>query len=337
MRMITGSLYTLAVLSIHLIPSPSTATPPTVSSIYPTLGPAGQWVYVHGSGFVAGSTTISVGGISNIDAHVYADSQLGFTLPDGASGTTFVSVTTPNGTATSAQQYTVGIPTSPPAVSRISPTLGPAGQWVYVFGDNFVFDHTTAAVGGVSNIPAYVYGSDQLGFTVPENAEGMTHIEIFTPFGNAKSSEKYQVGIPTEPPAIYHVNEYQGFNWVYVSGLNFVNGQTFIQVGSSYNTSGLVYSPTSLGFTPPTDWYDLNVLVVTTPFGSATQIMESASTPIPLSTQTQQNRLYQIQSSSDLLQQWQNVGDPIEGDGTTIEKELRARDKSHFWRVIEIE
>jgi hypothetical protein len=307
---------------------------PGITRIYPTLGPVGQWVYVTGSNLVKNGTTVAVGGLTNISSLVYAGTQLGFRVPAGATGSTHVVVTTTNGTAISAAWYTVGIPTNPPSVSSISPTLGPTGQWVYVSGVNFVFGQTTAAVGGVSNISSTVYGPDKLGFTVPNGASGMTYIVVTTPFGTAQSVQRYQVGIPTNPPTVSQVDEYEGFDWVYVAGRNFVNGQTSVRVGPSYQTSGLVYRPESLGFTPPTNWYDLNILVVTTPFGAATQMLQSASPPIPVRSPTQQGKTYQIQSTTDLLGTWKDVGEPVSGNGDELLRELRARDNVHFWRII---
>lgn len=310
---------------------------PGITRVYPTLGPVGQWVYVSGSNFVKNATTVTVGGATNIPAHVYAAVQLGFTVPVGATGTTHVTVSTTNGTATSTATYTVGIPTNPPAVSSISPLLGPVGQWVYVRGSNFVHGQTQTSVGHVSNITAHVYGPDQLGFRVPTGANGMTHVSVFTPFGAATSPQLFQVGIPTNPPSISHTDEYEGFNWVYVSGDNFVNGQTTIRVGTNYQTEGHVYGPPSLGFTPPTNWYDESLLVLETPFGTATQHMEAASPPITLSRQSTAGHKYQIQSTQDLMGEWTNVGEPITADSDELQSILRSRDKVHFWRAIEVD
>lgn len=81
-----------------------------VTGINPALGPVGQWVYVFGDNFVGGQTTVSMGGVSAIATNVYGPTQLGFTVPSGASGSGPITVTTPNGTATSTAVFTISNP-----------------------------------------------------------------------------------------------------------------------------------------------------------------------------------------------------------------------------------
>ena len=84
-------------------------------------------------------TYVTIAGLEKFPVDiVYASSQLGFRLRNGAEGTTKIKIRTPNGEAISTQDYTVGVPTSPPSVSRINPELRPVNQWIYVNGTNLV-------------------------------------------------------------------------------------------------------------------------------------------------------------------------------------------------------
>ena len=101
-------LILLSSFNVAAAPTPAPGAP-TVTGISPTLGPTGQWVYVFGSNFVGGQTTVSMGGKSLIGVNVYGPDQLGFTVPDTATGASNITVTTPNGSATSTQVFTVKV------------------------------------------------------------------------------------------------------------------------------------------------------------------------------------------------------------------------------------
>jgi hypothetical protein len=281
---------------------------PTLTSLSPQLGPPGQWVYVHGTNFVSGQTTIAMGGITGIKAGaVYNPTQLAFTVPAGATGTTPVTVTTPYGSATSSQLYTVGTPTAPPTATTVSPQLGPVGQWVYVNGTNFVTGQTTIAMGGISGITAGVYGPTSLGFTVPAGATGATPITVTTPYGSATTTQSYTVGVPTGPPTISLIKKYSGHNWVYVSGTEFVSGQTTVQIDGTYSSAAVVYGPTTLGFTPNSNWAAASEIRITTPNGT---VNRSLGQYFPLSFDIKGGYTYQVQQSTD-LKSWADVGEPI--------------------------
>ena len=82
---------------------------PIVVSISPTLGPVGQWIYVHGTNFIKDQTTVSICGIDGIKATVYSTTQLGFTLPGGSEGNSLISISTPSGQASSSQMGGKGV------------------------------------------------------------------------------------------------------------------------------------------------------------------------------------------------------------------------------------
>ena len=305
-------------------------TPPSVDRISPTLGPVGQWVYVTGKQFISNQTTVSVGGKTSIPAHVYATTQLGFRIPDGAVGTTVVTVYTPYGSASSNQTYTVGVPTGPPTATGISPLLGPIGQWVYVTGTNFVNGNTTITFSGISGIASTVYSPTSLGFTIPSGALGTKTITVTTPNGSATTLQQFTVGIPDGPPLFTQLREYEGFNWVYMTGINFVNGQTTIRLDDSYSTSATVYSPTSLGFTPTSSWRDSKAIRITTPNGEYAAELNKV---IELSFIANSAEVYQIQYSTD-LKTWLDIGTPFDGENAAFRMLATFGQKpAEFYRV----
>jgi hypothetical protein len=62
-------------------------------------------LYVHGSDFVWGRTTVSYAGITDIQATVYSTDQLAFTVPADATESSRVTVSTPSGESTSAAVF----------------------------------------------------------------------------------------------------------------------------------------------------------------------------------------------------------------------------------------
>ncbi len=100
--------------------------PPTVTSFMPTSGAAGTLVTVTGSAFT-GATSVTFGGAS-ASYVVDSDSQISATVPAAAT-TGPIAVTTPGGTGTSADSFTV---TEPPPGSP--PAFGSAGAAATALG-----------------------------------------------------------------------------------------------------------------------------------------------------------------------------------------------------------
>lgn len=192
-----GSKYSdLAPFLRGLVPMPNTTTsqntPPSVTRISPCLGPPGQWIYVHGENFEIGATFASVANCQPIPAHVYDSTQLGFNLPLDAVGKGPITVQTPSGSAHSKEEYEVGIPKEEPKITRLGSSSGRGGDWLYVFGMNFVQGKTTIEFHGIT-IQGHVYGPDQLAFSVPDGISGPCPIKVTTQFGNAVSQEQFTV------------------------------------------------------------------------------------------------------------------------------------------------
>lgn len=92
-------------LLLRPLGSPPPPSPPVVVSFTPISGPIGQVVVVTGTSFT-GATDVTFNGVSAITFTVDADSQITVTVPVGAT-TGKIAVTTPIGTGTSADDFTI--------------------------------------------------------------------------------------------------------------------------------------------------------------------------------------------------------------------------------------
>lgn len=174
-------------------PVPRAPSPVSVALVTPELGPVGQWVYVHGAGFVPGSTTVQLGGAAPVSAAVYGPDQLAFTVPEGVTGRVGLTVRIPGASASSAPDaYRVGIPETPPRITAVSPASGPPGTWVYLSGEAFVFGDTRILV-GEREAEGGVYSPGSLGLSVPKAPPGRYRISVTTPNGSATFDGSFEI------------------------------------------------------------------------------------------------------------------------------------------------
>lgn len=253
-----------------------------------------------------------------------------------AKGTLIASmeVVTPLGTAESEENFTVGVPTGKPSISRISPGLGPVGQWVYVMGANFVHGNTAVAIAGVVAITVAVYGPENLGFTVPNGADGISQISVTTPNGEAISKDFFQIGVPTGPPSATKATEYTGHDWVYLKGSNFVHGETQIHIGSDV-INATVYAPNNLGFTATDAWYTSSKLTVKTPNGD---YVYNLSHLLRIKFVCNPGTLYILQESQD-MELWADAGEAFmsESDALTFMADSEINAPTRFFRLREVD
>jgi hypothetical protein len=163
---------------------------PVIVSFTPTSGPVGASVTITGANFL-GATVVEFNGLAASSFTVNpVGTQITAVVPSGAS-TGPITVTTPNGTATSTANFGVT-----PTISSFTPTGGPVGTQVVITGQNFV-GVTGVSFGGVQAISFTVNSSTQITATVPSGA--MTGpIAVTNAAGSTSSSSNFTVAaLPT--------------------------------------------------------------------------------------------------------------------------------------------
>jgi hypothetical protein len=171
-----------------------TAAAPALSALTPDRGPVagGQTVVITGSGFVAGSTTVTFDGVPAASVAVVDDDTLVVRTPAGVAGPASVVVAV-DGVASGPLTYTyVAGATVPPAptADSLDPDSGPAGGGtrVTVHGRNFVRGQTSVIVCGTTLLPADVEvaaGGRSVSFSTPACPAGATDVVVVTPGGVA--------------------------------------------------------------------------------------------------------------------------------------------------------
>lgn len=175
------------------------STAPVISGFTPAQGSFGAAVYISGSRFT-GATAVKFNGVAAKFTVSSDGLKIGTNVPVGAT-TGKITVTTPNGTATSATDFTV-VPLPAPTISGFSPAAGPVDTLVVVKGTYFT-GTTDVKFNGVS-APFVVDSAAQLTARVPANATtGL--ISVTTYSGTVNSSSSFTV---TAAPAVKIVGFY---------------------------------------------------------------------------------------------------------------------------------
>ncbi len=145
-------------------------------------GLVGKPVGILGGG-LTGTTSVKFNGTS-ASFTVVSDTYLTAKVPAGETG--IVTVTTPSGTLSSSQIYSVT-----PKITGLTPTSGKVGDSVVVAGSGLI-QAVTITVGGVK-VTAFTVNTDkQVTFTVPTGAK-TGKVVLTTPGGKATSSQVFTV------------------------------------------------------------------------------------------------------------------------------------------------
>jgi hypothetical protein len=161
---------------------------PTITSFSPTSGPIGTSVTINGTNFT-GASQVRFNQTAAASFSVNsAGTRITTKVPSGAT-TGKISVTTPAGTATSSNNFTV---TGLPTITSFSPTSGPIGTSVTINGTNFTgasqvrFNQTAAASFSVNSAGTRITTKVPSGATTGK-------ISVTTPAGTAASSDSFTV------------------------------------------------------------------------------------------------------------------------------------------------
>jgi hypothetical protein len=161
------------------------AQPPTITGFTPTSGSIGSVVKITGTKF-ADAVAMRFNGVS-ADFIIDSATQVSATVPPGATAGP-LSIVTPEGTATSANSFTV---TTTPVITGITPNSGNVGTVVVIAGANL--DGATAvSFNGTAAIPFTVDSPQQITATVPAGAT-TGKITVTTPNGTAQSGGVFTV------------------------------------------------------------------------------------------------------------------------------------------------
>jgi hypothetical protein len=243
-------------------------SPPTVTSFSPTSGPVGTPVDIQGTNFV-NVQSVTFNGVADSSATVNNSGDISAHVPTGAT-TGKITVTTSNGSGSSATNFTVTSSGSPPVVSSFSPTSGPVGTTVAINGSNFT-GATKVTFGGTA-ASYFVNSSVKITASVPAGAV-TGKIAVTTGNGTGTSVSNFTVtggGGGGGAPTITGFSPTSGFQGqtVVITGTNFT-GATSVRLGNA-TASFTVNSSTQITATVPREFFlGSYKWVVTTPAGTA--------------------------------------------------------------------
>ena len=246
--------------------------PPTVASIAPTSGPVagGTPVTITGTGFISGSTTVTIGGDPLQGTTVGGGgTTITGTTPDHAAGTVDVVVTTtPYGSATLGGAFSYE---TPPTISSITPQSGPTtgNTPVTIAGTNFV-SVTAVTVGGKSLNGLSVNGTTEITGTTQDHAAGAVDVVVTTSYGSATLSSGF---LYVESPTISSIAPTTGSTaegtFVTITGANLSATTTVTVGGVALSNKTFVNATEITGDTPAHSAGAVDVTVSNT-YGDAT-------------------------------------------------------------------
>lgn len=175
--------------------TPSMASQVSIIGFTPGAGPAGATVTISGTGFSTTPLQNTVA-FNQSPATVTSSTstQIVATVPAGAT-TGQISISTPNGSVTSASVFTVYLG---PTITSFAPAIGVAGAAVTIQGSGYLTAPGNNQV-AFNEQPAIVNSATEnsIAATVPASATS-GKVSVATPYGNAVSVEDFFV-----PPAPY--------------------------------------------------------------------------------------------------------------------------------------
>ena len=243
---------------------------PSVTSVSPTSGPTtgGTTVTINGTGFT-GATGVSFGGTAATFS-VKSSSQISATAPAGAAGTVDITVTTPGGTSATStnDQYTY---VTPPTVTRVSPSSGPAagGTSVTIAGTNFT-GATAVSFGGTAASTFTVTSATSITATSPAGS-GAVDVTVTIPGGGTSATNSSDVFkyVPSVTSVSPTSGPTAGGTSVTINGTGFT-GATAVSFGGTAASTYTVNSSSKITATAPAEPAGIVDITVTTPSATST-------------------------------------------------------------------
>ncbi len=246
-----------------------------ITSLSPAYAPlaGGPTIYVSGSGFVEGDTTVLVDGTS-VPATVTSSSQLTFVAPPHAEGMVDVAVQVgsdpPSNNVPGGFQYA-----DEPTLVSLSPQNLPAagGVTVTATGTGFIAGQTSVTVGSaqISAANVTVTSPTSLTFSSPAQDSASSGVVIRTPIGDSNLGILYFPGLPSVTSMTPAIGPAAGGTTVTVSGAGFAYSETTVTIGGT-EIPATVNSSSSLTFVTPAHAAGNAAVSLTTPLGTTTDI-----------------------------------------------------------------
>jgi hypothetical protein len=243
---------------------------PTVTFIVPNQGPTsgGHTVTVFGAHL--GRATAVNFGLAAGTTFTTSTTALTVITPPGT-GTVNVTVTTPGGTSatSSTTRYTYD---PVPTVGTITPPAGPTAgnNSVLITGTGFTATTNVQFGAGHYGIGYFFHSSTSLTVTVPSGSAGPVDVILTTPGGSVTDTNGYTYGTPPTVTSLStSTGSTAGGTTVTIAGTH-LGATTSVTFGGTAATGLTLTSTTSITVTTAAHAVGTVNVVVTTPFGSAT-------------------------------------------------------------------
>ncbi len=272
---------------------------PGATNLSPTSGPlsGNTLVTINGSGFVAGATTVTIGGI------LIPPTLVGV----GGNGTvaTFATPSYPLAGPVGVVVTTAGGPSAPPLIytylnipgaTSLAPTSGPVGGGtsVTITGTGFVSGATSVKI-GLNTVPAGQVAVNTAGttatFTTPGALlPGLVSVVATTAGGSTTTPLGFTyLPIPTAASLSPQSGPVSGGTQVTIVGSGFVSGATTVTIGgNTVPATGVTVNGTGTSATFATPAHpvagQVNDVVVTTAGGASTPALSFTYLPVPAAT-----------------------------------------------------
>ncbi|MFI5459447.1 MAG: IPT/TIG domain-containing protein [Isosphaerales bacterium] len=249
-------------------------SPPTVTGIAPTSGPAagGTPVAITGTGFT-GATAVDFGTTAATDVAVVNDTSITADSPAGT-GTVDVTVTTPGGSSAISQPADQFTYTAVPTVIGLGPTSGPAagGTLVTILGTGFT-GATAVDFGTTASTGVTVVNATDITAISPAGT-GTVNVTVTAPGGTSVTSSSSQFNyIAAVAPTVTALSPISGppagGTSVTIFGTGFT-GATAVDFGTTAATDLTVESASTITADSPAGTGVVDVTVITPAGTSAT-------------------------------------------------------------------
>ena len=181
---------------------------PTILSVTPSGGFAGERITIFGEGFMLGfieGTTVEIGGHAATDVTVVSATELNATVPFMPAVEADVVVTIPDGESAALVRGFVVEPTEPgigfgesnifpldtsekPAILSVAPPKGPSGTKITIFGEGFMtgfVEGTIVSIGGNISADVTIVSTSELNAKVPPMSAGEADVVVTIPYGES--------------------------------------------------------------------------------------------------------------------------------------------------------